>query len=110
MNGFCDLVRNDATLLAVQRLTPIADGLGISLATLALAWVLRRGEVASAITGASRPERVHANAQASGVQLTDDVLRQIDEALGVKLTTRRPGATARRSRPLVGSQRLLETF
>ncbi|GAA5185990.1 aldo/keto reductase family protein [Rugosimonospora acidiphila] len=81
MNGFSDLVLNDATLSAVQRLVPIADGLGVSLATLALAWVLRRSEVASAITGASRPEQVHANAQASGVQLTDDVLKQIDEAL-----------------------------
>lgn len=96
MNGFRDLVLNDATLLAVQRLIPIANGLGISLATLALAWVLRRSEVASAITGASRPEQVHANAQASGVRLTDDVLHQIDEALAdapVRTPRLAPGGT-----------------
>jgi aryl-alcohol dehydrogenase-like predicted oxidoreductase len=62
--------------------SPVAQGAGLSLPTLALAWVLRRGEVASAITGASRPEQVHANAQASGVQLTADVLAAIDAALG----------------------------
>ncbi|WP_232033203.1 aldo/keto reductase [Streptomyces lincolnensis] len=50
--------------------------------TLALAWVLRRTEVASAITGASRPEQVHANAAASGVNLPDDLLAAADEALG----------------------------
>jgi aryl-alcohol dehydrogenase-like predicted oxidoreductase len=82
MNSAQDLVYNDATLQAVQRLVPIAQGAGLSLPTLALAWVLRRGEVASAITGASRPEQVHANAQASGVELTPDVLAAIDAALG----------------------------
>jgi aryl-alcohol dehydrogenase-like predicted oxidoreductase len=49
---------------------------------LALAWVLRRPEVASAIVGATRPEQVHANALASGVELSGDVLDAIDEALG----------------------------
>ena len=48
---------------------------------LALAWVLRRDELASAIVGASRPEQVHANAAASGVELSDDTLAAIDEAL-----------------------------
>ena len=52
------------------------------MATLALAWVLRRSEVASAITGASRPEQVHANAAASGVKLSDDLLAAVDQALG----------------------------
>ncbi|MDX2596631.1 MULTISPECIES: aldo/keto reductase family protein [Streptomyces] len=77
-----DLVYSDATLEAVQRLAPIAEQAGTSLPTLALAWVLRRGEVASAITGASRPEQVHANAAASGVELSDDLLAAIDQALG----------------------------
>jgi aryl-alcohol dehydrogenase-like predicted oxidoreductase len=75
---------------------PIADEIGVSLPTLALAWVLRRGELASAITGASRPEQVHANARASGVELSDDVLKQIDEALGdapVRTPTLAPFAT-----------------
>ena len=52
------------------------------MAELALAWVLRRPEVASAIVGASRPEQVHANAKASGIELTPDTLGAIDEALG----------------------------
>jgi aryl-alcohol dehydrogenase-like predicted oxidoreductase len=82
MNGSKDLVLTDATLEAVQRLARIADGVGLSLPTLALAWVLRRPEVASAITGASRPEQVRSNAQASGVELTADLLKEIDAALG----------------------------
>ncbi|MFI8219747.1 aldo/keto reductase family protein [Streptomyces sp. NPDC085932] len=77
-----DLVYSDAALEAVQRLVPVAEEAGLSLPTLALAWVLRRNEVASAITGASRPEQVHANAAASGVALSDDVLAAVDQALG----------------------------
>ncbi|MFC9912878.1 aldo/keto reductase family protein [Streptomyces sp. NPDC059862] len=77
-----DLVYNDATLEAVQRLVPIAEEAGMSMPTLALAWILRRSEVASAITGASRPEQVHANAAASGVKLSDDLLAAVDQALG----------------------------
>jgi aryl-alcohol dehydrogenase-like predicted oxidoreductase len=82
LSGARSLVFNDATLAAVQRLVPIAQAVGLSLPTLALAWVLRRGEVASAITGASRPEQVTANAQAAGTALADDVLTAIDTALG----------------------------
>ncbi|GGJ42277.1 hypothetical protein GCM10010121_061720 [Streptomyces brasiliensis] len=77
-----DLVYSDAILEAVQRLVPIAEEAGLSTATLALAWILRRTEVASAITGASRPEQVHSNAAASGVKLPDDLLSAIDQALG----------------------------
>jgi len=82
MNVSQALVFNDDNLEAVQRLVPIAAELGVSLAALALAWVLRRSEVASAITGASRPEQVISNAAASGVTLTDEVVAQIDRALG----------------------------
>jgi aryl-alcohol dehydrogenase-like predicted oxidoreductase len=82
MNFAQDLVYNDEALEAVQRLVPVAEGAGLSLPTLALAWVLRRGEVASAITGASLPEQAHANDQASGAELTGDVLAAIDAALG----------------------------
>ncbi|MFG2477709.1 aldo/keto reductase [Streptomyces fagopyri] len=82
MSGSKDLVLNDAALEAVQRLVPVAEGAGLSLPALALAWVLRRGEVASAITGASRPEQVYANAAAAGAHLTDDVLAAVDAALG----------------------------
>ncbi|MEO9176827.1 MAG: aldo/keto reductase, partial [Gaiellales bacterium] len=59
-----------------------AEALELSMAELALAWVLRRPELASAITGASRPEQVHANAKASGIELTADTLAAIDVALG----------------------------
>ncbi|MCW3040786.1 MAG: aldo/keto reductase [Solirubrobacterales bacterium] len=88
---------DDATLEAVQRLVPIAEGAGLSMPQLALAWVLRRGELASAIIGASRPEQVHQNAEAAGVSLDDDVLAAIDEALGdvpVTGTQLAPGASA----------------
>jgi aryl-alcohol dehydrogenase-like predicted oxidoreductase len=71
----------DAVLEAVQRLRPIAEGAGLSMPQLALAWVLREDNVSSAIIGASRPEQVDDNAGASGVKLGDDVLAAIDEAL-----------------------------
>jgi aryl-alcohol dehydrogenase-like predicted oxidoreductase len=73
---------SDEVLEAVQRLVPIADEAGLSLAQMALAWVLREQNVASAIVGASRPEQVHSNAAASGVELSRDTLEAIDEALG----------------------------
>lgn len=82
MGGFLRLFYRDETAEAVQRLAPVAEGAGMSMAAMALAWVLRRPEVASAITGASRPEQVRANAAASGIVLADDVLTAIDEALG----------------------------
>jgi aryl-alcohol dehydrogenase-like predicted oxidoreductase len=82
MGAAMGLVMNEATLEAVGRLRPIAEEAGLSMAELALAWVLRRGELASAIVGASRPEQVHANANASGIQLTPDTLEAIDAALG----------------------------
>ncbi len=82
MSAAMDLVMSDEALEAVQRLVPIAEGEGLTLVQLALAWVLRRPEVASAIVGASRPEQVHANASASGITLSAEVLSAIDEALG----------------------------
>jgi aryl-alcohol dehydrogenase-like predicted oxidoreductase len=87
---------DDAVLEAVQRLIPIAEGAGLSMVEMALAWVLRREELASAIIGASRPEQVHANAAASGVELSADVLEAIDEALnGVVITEPRRAAFAK---------------
>jgi aryl-alcohol dehydrogenase-like predicted oxidoreductase len=82
MNSFMDPVMSDATLEAVDRLRPTAEDAGLSMATMALAWVLRRDELASAIVGASRPEQVHANAAASGIELSADVLEAIDTGLG----------------------------
>jgi aryl-alcohol dehydrogenase-like predicted oxidoreductase len=82
MGQMMDRVLNDDTVAAVARLAPIADGAGLTLTELALAWVLRRPELASAIVGASRPQQVFANAKASGIELSADVLQAIDEALG----------------------------
>ncbi|HEX7610816.1 MAG TPA: aldo/keto reductase family protein [Solirubrobacteraceae bacterium] len=82
MGGFIDRLMEPQVLEAVQRLVPIAEGAGLTMAQMALAWVLRQPNVASAIVGASRPEQVHANASASGIELSPDVLAAIDEALG----------------------------
>jgi 1-deoxyxylulose-5-phosphate synthase len=82
MGGFMDRWLRDDVLEAVQRLRPIADGLGITLPQLALAWVLREPNVASAIVGATRPEQVDANVSASGIDLDEATLAAIDEALG----------------------------
>jgi aryl-alcohol dehydrogenase-like predicted oxidoreductase len=81
MGAMMDRYRDDRVLEAVQRLIPIADQAGMSMANMALAWVLRMDNVASAITGASRPEQVHSNVEAAGVKLSQDTLDAIDEAL-----------------------------
>jgi aryl-alcohol dehydrogenase-like predicted oxidoreductase len=81
MNRFIKRLLDDETLSAVQALRPIADGAGLPMATIALAWVLRRDEVAAAIVGATRPEQVLANAAAADVDLPGDVVRAIDETL-----------------------------
>jgi len=82
MGWAMDRFRSDDLLAGVQRLQPIADGLGITMAQLALAWVLRESNVASAIVGASRPEQVEQNAAASGIELDEETLAAIDEAVG----------------------------
>jgi len=82
MGGFMERARNPVLLERVQRLRPVAEELGLSMAQLALAWVLREDNVASAIIGASRPEQVEDNAGASGVQLDAAVLERIDAILG----------------------------
>jgi aryl-alcohol dehydrogenase-like predicted oxidoreductase len=73
--------RDVEVLTAAQELKPIAAEAGLTMAQLALAWVLRKPVVSSAIVGATRPEQVEDNAAASGVKLSDDVLKAIDEAL-----------------------------
>jgi 1-deoxyxylulose-5-phosphate synthase len=81
MNGFMGELYSDRVLSAVQNLKPIAQRLNISMAQLALAWILRDERVSSAIIGASRPEQVEDNAAASEVNLSQDVLRDIDKVL-----------------------------
>ena len=71
----------DDLLTRVQELAPIAQELDLSMAQLAVAWVLHNDNVAAAIIGASRPEQVAENVKASGVELSADVLAQIDSVL-----------------------------
>ncbi|MEU7480463.1 aldo/keto reductase family protein [Lentzea sp. NPDC042327] len=73
-------VRDDV-LTAVQQLKPIADEVGVTMAQLAVAWVLKNPNVASAIIGASRPEQVVENVKAVDVELDDEVLKKIDGVL-----------------------------
>ena len=82
MSYFMDRAADQALLERVQRLRPVAAELGLSMAQLALAWVLREENVASAIIGATRPEQVEDNAAASGVELDAATLERIDEILG----------------------------
>ena len=72
----------DDTLTRVQALAPLAEAEGLSMAQLAIAWVLQNDNVASAITGGSRPDQVEANAQAAGHTLSAETMAGIDEALG----------------------------
>jgi len=86
----------DPVLDAVQRVAEIAAQAGIDLVELALAWVLRKDNVASAIIGASRPDQVYANAEASGTELSKDVLDSVDEVLAdVAITKPQLAAFAR---------------
>ncbi|WP_030484404.1 aldo/keto reductase family protein [Nocardioides aequoreus] len=84
---------NDETLTAVQRLQPVADELGLSLAQLAVAWVLQNDNVAAALVGASRPEQVTENVAAAGVRIPAELMTRIDEALG-DVVESDPGKTA----------------
>ncbi|MEZ0163664.1 aldo/keto reductase family protein [Kineococcus sp. LSe6-4] len=72
----------DDVLSRVQELKPIAADLDLSMAQLAVAWVLQNENVATAIIGASRPEQVHDNAAAAGVRIPADALERIDAVLG----------------------------
>ncbi|MFD0888385.1 aldo/keto reductase family protein [Streptosporangium algeriense] len=80
--GFISRMMNDDLLTRVQQLRPIAADLGLTMAQLAVAWVLQNPNVSSAIIGATRPEQVRDNVGASGVKLGEDVLGRIDEIIG----------------------------
>src|ERR687889_2269530 len=84
---------NDDVLSRVQKLRPVADDLGLAMAQLPIAWVLHNDNVSAAIIGASRPEQVHDNVKAAGVQIPADAMARIDEALG-DVVERDPGKTA----------------
>ena len=82
----------DDVLTKVAELQPIADEAGLSMAQLAVAWVLQNDNVSAAIIGASRPEQVTENAKAAGVRLEDTLLKAIDEVLG-DVVERNPAKT-----------------
>ncbi len=81
ISGFMSQLMRDEVLAAVQGLRPLADECGITMAQLALAWVLRDPGISSAIIGASRPEQVDENVAASGMELEPAVLEHIDAVL-----------------------------
>jgi aryl-alcohol dehydrogenase-like predicted oxidoreductase len=97
--GGADMIRRwlrDDVLTAVAKLRPIADEAGLSMAQLAIAWVLQNPNVSSAIIGASRPEQVVDNVAAAGVSLEPAVMKAIDDAIG-GVVTRDPAETDKQS-------------
>jgi aryl-alcohol dehydrogenase-like predicted oxidoreductase len=90
--GFLADYLKDDVLTAVQRLRPIAQEVGVSMATLAIAWVLQNPNVSAAIVGASRPEQIRENAKAAGLTLEPAIMSRIDEALG-EVVERDPAQT-----------------
>ncbi len=80
-NFIKDLVRDRALLETVQRLVPVAQEHGCTMRAAALAWVLRRGEVTSCIIGATRPQQVEENAEASGIRLDENAVRRVEEIM-----------------------------
>jgi len=97
--GGADMIKrfmNDDVLGRVQALRPIAAELDLTMAQLAVAWVLTNDNVAAALVGASRPEQVQENVKAAGVTLPPEVLARIDDALGDAVTTD-PGLTMKNS-------------
>jgi aryl-alcohol dehydrogenase-like predicted oxidoreductase len=93
--GGADMIKrwmSDDVLTGVQKLQPIADELGLTMAQLAIAWVLQNRNIASAIIGASRPDQVASNAKAAGVTLDAEILTKIDDAIG-SLAERDPALT-----------------
>src|SRR5262249_45003768 len=79
--GFIRALLRDDVLTAVQKLRPLADEAGLTMAQLAVAWVLQNPNVSSAIVGATRPEQLEDNVKAAGVRLDADLMKHVDEAL-----------------------------
>src|SRR5216683_3564223 len=92
-SGFIGRMLKDATLTAVQRLTPLAQEAELSMAQLAVAWTLQNPDVSAAIIGATRPGQVRENVKAAGVRLEAGLMSRIDEGLG-DVVIRDPARTA----------------
>ena len=84
-SGFIQRSLSEGLLARVQKLRPLADEAGLSLAQLAVAWVLQNPNVSAAIVGATRPEQVRENVKASGVRLDPGLLGRVDEVLGPEI-------------------------
>jgi aryl-alcohol dehydrogenase-like predicted oxidoreductase len=96
VKGGADMIKRwlaDDVLTRVQQLAPIAAELDLSMAQLAIAWVLQNDNVSAALVGASRPEQVAENVKAAGVRIPEDAMKRIDEALGT-VVTRDPALVA----------------
>jgi aryl-alcohol dehydrogenase-like predicted oxidoreductase len=94
--GGADMIKDwlaDDVLTRVQGLRPVADELGLSMAQMAIAWVLQNDNVSAAIIGASRPEQVAENVKAAGVRIPAEVMNRIDDLLG-DVVRADPGLTA----------------
>ncbi|MES4901260.1 MULTISPECIES: aldo/keto reductase family protein [unclassified Streptomyces] len=91
---FVSRVLGSGLLERVAQLRPVAEEAGLSMARLAIAWVLRQPGVSATVIGASRPEQVTENAAAAGVRLEDEVLERVDKVLG-EMVDRDPSKTAR---------------
>ncbi|HEY1919378.1 MAG TPA: aldo/keto reductase family protein [Streptosporangiaceae bacterium] len=81
-SGFIQGFMNDDVLTRVEQLRPVAEEAGLSMAQLAIAWVLQNPGVSAAIIGATRPEQVRENVKAAGVKLDEAIMRRIDDVLG----------------------------
>jgi aryl-alcohol dehydrogenase-like predicted oxidoreductase len=79
--NFIKRLMDDDVLTRVQELKPIADEAGLSMAQLAVAWVLQNPNVSTAIIGATKPEQVRDNVKAAGVTLDEGLMKRIDEIL-----------------------------
>ena len=92
-SGFIERWLDDDVLTRVAELPPVADAAGLTLAQLAVAWVLQHQNVSAAIVGATRPEQVRENARAAGVHLAPEIMQRVDEVLG-PVIQRDPARTA----------------
>jgi aryl-alcohol dehydrogenase-like predicted oxidoreductase len=72
---------SDDALAAIQKLKPLAQSLGLTMAQFGLAWVLANPNVSSAIVGASRPEQITDNVKAVGVEIPNEIMTQVDQIL-----------------------------
>jgi aryl-alcohol dehydrogenase-like predicted oxidoreductase len=94
--GGADMIKrfmDDDVLTRVQQLKPVAEELDLTMAQLAVAWVLQNDNVAAALVGASRPEQVSENVKAAGVKIPDELMQRIDDTLG-NVVERDPARTA----------------